>query len=223
VRGKLLRPLRVFAIGAAAAITAAGLLALLQSRAPQAAAQEEEYALFYRFEVPPAIPGLSVVQEQQPVFPGVSAPEGKSKRTLNGTLQGAIGGMPISDASYSYASGASDRAGGGTFSMATRAGPVKNGRILMTSDGKQTTLLFLGIYLGRRLSFSLVGDNGLFGGTGVVMSGLAETDFQSHEQYVAAIRQAITMLPAADQQQIVAQADQNPRLVREYQQHPPTP
>jgi hypothetical protein len=31
------------------------------------------------------------------------------------------------------------------------------------------------------------------------------------------------MLPAADQQQIVAQADQNPRLVREYQQHPPTP
>ena len=192
--------------------------------ASRVAAQEEEYPLFFRFEVPPAIPGLTVVRDQpMPDIPVIPQASGTTKRTLNGTLRGTLGGLPIIEAAYTYTTGASDKAGSGAFSLSTKAGAVQNGRVLMTTDGKQTTLLFLGNYLGTHLSFSLVGDSTQFGGTNVVMTGLAETDFPSHERYEAAIREATAALPAADQQRILAQADQNPRLVRDYQQHPPTP
>ena len=188
------------------------------------AAQEEEYALFFRFEVPPAIPGLTIIQDQPTLdLPIVQESKGTTKRTMNGTLRGTLGGLPIIEAAYTYTTGASDKAGSGAFSLSTKAGAVETGRILMTSDGKKTTLLFLGTYLGTHLSFSLVGDAPQFGGTDVVMSGLAETDFSSHERYAAAIRAAVATLPSPAQQEIMAQADQNPRLVRDYQQHPPAP
>ena len=188
------------------------------------AAQEEEYALFFRFEVPPAIPGLTIIQDQPTLdLPIVQESKGTTKRTMNGTLRGTLGGLAIVQAAYTYITGVGNHAGSGTFTLSTKAGAVDNGRILMTSEGQKTTLLFLGTYLGTHLSFSLVGDSAQFGGNNVVMTGLAETDFSSHERYAAAIREAIATLPGPVQQELLAQADQNPRLVRDYQQHPPAP
>ena len=188
------------------------------------AAQEEEYALFFRFEVPPAIPGLTIIQDQPTLdLPIVQESKGTTKRTMNGTLRGTLGGLAIVQAAYTYITGVGNHAGSGTFTLSTKAGAVDNGRILMTSEGQKTTLLFLGTYLGTHLSFSLVGDSAQFGGNNVVMTGLAETNFSSHERYAAAIREAIATLPGPVQQELLAQADQNPRLVRDYQQHPPAP
>jgi len=132
-------------------------------------------------------------------------------------LRGTLGGIPLTEGRYTYANGASTRAGGGTFTITTKAGGVKDGHILMTSDGKHTTLLFFGLYLGARVSFSIAGAGDQIGGTGVNATGLAETNFRSHEQYVTAIREATTALPPAARDQLVGQADQNPRLVRDYQ------
>ena len=188
------------------------------------AAQEEEYALFFRFEVPPAIPGLTIIQDQPTLdLPIVQESKGTTKRTMNGTLRGTLGGLAIVQAAYTYITGVGNHTGSGTFILSTKAGAVDNGRILMTSEGQKTTLLFLGTYLGTHLSFSLVGDSAQFGGNNVVMTGLAETNFSSHERYAAAIREAIATLPGPVQQELLAQADQNPRLVRDYQQHPPAP
>ncbi len=186
---------------AGAVVAAAWLLATLL---PQASGQPE-YALYYRFDVPLTLLGLAVSDDG-------------TKRTYNGTLLGTLGGIPVIDARYTYAKGASARAGGGTFSMTTRAGSVRDGQILMTSDGAQTTLLFLGTYLGTRLSFSIVGPGEQIGGSGVTADGLAETTFPSHEHYIAAVQEATAALPQATRAQIIAQAGQNPRLVREYQQ-----
>ena len=188
------------------------------------AAQEEEYALFFRFEVPPAIPGLTIIQDQPTLdLPIVQESKGTTKRTMNGTLRGTLGGLAIVQAAYTYITGVGNHTGSGTFTLSTKAGAVDNGRILMTSEGQKTTLLFLGTYLGTHLSFSLVGDSAQFGGNNVVMTGLAETNYSSHERYAAAIREAIATLPGPVQQELLAQADQNPRLVRDYQQHPPAP
>lgn len=189
---------------AAVAVVGAGILAVAPVRLDRASGQPE-YTLYYSFEVPLSIPGIALSDDG-------------TKQTYNGTLRGTLGGIPVTEAKYTYASGASKRAGGGMFAITTKAGSVKDGQILMTSDGKQTTLLFFGIYLGARLSFSLTGSGEQIGGTGVRVSGLAETNFRSHEQYAAAIRDAIAALPPAARDQLVGQADQNPRLVREYQQ-----
>ena len=156
-----------------------------------------------------------------PSIGGIALSEDGTKRTFNGSLRGTFGGIQVTDAKYSYANGASPRAGGGTFSMSTKGGSFKDGQILMTSDGKQTMLLFFGIYLGAHVSFSITGPLDQIGGTGVVVTGLAETNFRSHEQYVAAVRDAIATLPQAARDQIVSQADQNVRMVRDYQQRTP--
>ena len=187
-----------------AAIIAAGVLVAAPHGLDRASAQPE-YALYYSFDVPLSILGLALSGDG-------------TKRTYNGTLRGTLGGVLITEARYTYANGASERAGGGTFTMTTKAGAVRDGQILMTSDGKQTTLLFFGTYLGTRLSFSLTGGGEQIGGTGITNSGLAETTFPSHEHYIQAIREAATPLPQAARDQLLAQADQNPRLVREYQQ-----
>ena len=216
MRGKMLRWLLALAMTAVV-----GNAVAVASRV---GAQEEEYPLFFRFEVPPAIPGLTIIQDQPTLdLPIVQESKGTTKRTMNGTLRGTLGGLAIVQAAYTYITGVGNHTGSGTFTLSTKAGAVETGRILMTSDGKKTTLLFLGTYLGTHLSFSLVGDAPQFGGTDVVMSGLAETDFSSHERYAAAIRAAVATLPSPAQQEIMAQADQNPRLVRDYQQHPPAP
>jgi hypothetical protein len=189
------------------AATAGGLLIVAPAWLDRAAGQSE-YTLYYRFEVPLAIGGIAVS-------------DNGTKKTFNGTLRGALGGIQIAEARYSYANGASPRAGGGAFSMTTKGGSFKDGQILMTSDGRQTTLLFFGLYLGTHVSFSITGPDDQIGGSGVTATGLAETNFRSHEQYVAAVRDAAAALPPAERDQIVSQADQNARMVREYQQRVP--
>src|SRR5262249_37499744 len=176
-------------------------------RSDRALGQSDEYMLYYSLDVPPLNTGITLTDEGE-------------KRSYNGTLRGVLGGLPVTESKYSYTAGSSAKAGGGTFSMTTKAGPVKDGRLLMTSDGKQTTLLFLGQYLGASLSFSLTGATRQMGGGATNASGLAETNFRSHEQYVTAVRTAAAALPPAEREQIVAQADQNLRLVRDYQHRP---
>jgi hypothetical protein len=191
----------------AIAATAVGLLTIAPVW-PDRAAGQPEYALYYSFDVPLSIAGITLSDEG-------------TKKTFNGSLRGTFGGVQVTDAKYSYANGASLRAGGGTFSMSTNAGSFKDGQILMTTDGKQTTLLFFGMYLGARVSFVIVGPGDQVGGTGVTARGLAETNFRSHEHYVAAVRDATATLAPAARDQVVTQADQNIRLVREYQQRAP--
>ncbi len=185
------------------------VLAFGSARSDRAAGQSDEYALYYTFDTPPSIPAITLTDDG-------------AKHSYSGTLRGVLGGLSIAEAKYTYSTGASLKAGGGTFSMTTRAGPVKDGQVLMTSDGKQTTLLFVGRYLGASLSFSLIGPGAQLGGGATSASGLAETSFRSHEQYVTAVRTAAAALPPAEREQIVAQADQNLRLVRDYQQRPPS-
>jgi hypothetical protein len=188
----------------AIALMGAGIVIVAPVQPDRAAAQPE-YTLYYSFEVPLSIQGIALSEDS-------------TKRTFNGALRGTLGGISITDAKYTYANGASTHAGGGTFSMITKAAPFKDGHILMTNDGKQTTLLFLGIYLGARVSFSLTSADEQIGGSGVTATGLAETNFRSHEEYVAAIRNATAALAPATREQLVGQAEQNPRLVREYRQ-----
>jgi hypothetical protein len=168
------------------------------------APDEDGYRLYYRLDVPPALIGLALSDQG-------------SKNTYSGILRGTLGGVVITDAHYIYSNGASKFAGGGTFTMTTMAGPVQQGRILMTGDGKTTTLVFFGIYLGARVSFSIVGPDEQLGGSAVTATGLADTTFRSHEEYMAAVRQAAGLSDAV-RSQVVAQADQNPRLVREYRE-----
>lgn len=194
---------RVLAALFGATVLAAGLPA-----ADRALGQSEEYPLYFSFDIPLAMQGTTLTDEGQ-------------KNSYNGTLRGTIGGLPVTDAKYTYATGAIVKAGGGTFSLTTPAGTVKDGRILMTSDGKQTTLLFVGQYLGASLSFSLNAGSGQLGGGGAAASGLAETNFRSHEQYVTAVRNAAGALSPSDREQMVARADQNLRLVRDYQLRSP--
>jgi hypothetical protein len=184
----------------------AGWLLVVFASPPQASGQEE-YVLYYRFDVPSAIVGL-----------GLS--DSGTKLTYNGSLRGTLGGIPVTDAKYTYANGASTRAGGGTFSMTTKAGPVRDGRILMTNEGKQTALLFIGTYLGAHLSFTLVGAGEQVGGSGVTADGLADTGFPSHDRYITAVQEATAALPKATREQVAAQAELNLKLVREYQQRP---
>ncbi len=191
----------------AAAMIGAVVLAVGSARSDRASGQSDEYSLYYSFEIPPATPAITLTDDG-------------AKHSYNGTLRGVLGGLSVADAKYTYGTGASAKAGGGTFSMTTKAGPVKDGQILMTSDGKQTTLLFVGRYLGANVSFSLSGPVVQLGGGATSAFGLAETNFRSHEQYVAAVRNGAAALPAAEREQIVAQADQNLRLVRDYQQRP---
>lgn len=192
-----------------AAVIGAMVLAVGSPGSDRAWGQSDEYPLYFRFDVPLSTPGITLTDDGQ-------------KNSYNGTLRGTLGGLPVTEAKYTYTTGASVKAGGGTFSMTTKAGPVKDGRVLMTSDGKQTTLLFVGQYLGASLSFSLTAASAQPGGGATTAAGLAETNFRTHEQYVAAIRNAVAALPPADREQIAAQADQNLRLVRDYQQRSPS-
>jgi hypothetical protein len=192
----------------AAALIGAVVLAVGSARSDLALGQSDEYTLYYSLDVPPVITGIALTDEGE-------------KRSYNGTLRGTLGGLPVAESKYSFTTGASPKAGGGTFSMATKAGSVKDGRVLMTSDGKQTMLLFVGQYLGASLSFSLTGASTQLGGGATNASGLAETNFRSHEEYVTAVRNAAAALAPAEREQVVAQADQNLRLVRDYQHRSP--
>lgn len=180
-----------------------GLGAVLLRSAPAASALPS-YLLYYSFEVPLALPGLTLTDN------GV-------QKSYTGTLRGSLGGLPLRSASYTYATGASASVGGGTFSLATAAGEIRNGNILMTTDGTHTTLLFFGVYLGTHIEFRITGDGPQIGGIGVTATGLARTGFASHDQYMSAVQAAVATLPPDARAQILSQADTNPALVRAYQ------
>lgn len=168
------------------------------------------YPLYHSFQIPLALPAITFQDE--------------GARTLyTGTLRGTLGGLPLLSASFTYGPGPSKAAGGGTFSLATAAGEVRNGQILMTVNGERTTLLFFGVYLGTRLEFTLSSDRPQIGGSGVAATGLARTGFGSHEAYMAAVRRSADALPPSTRDEILAQADTNLRLVSGYEQKPPSP
>ena len=168
------------------------------------------YPLYYSFQIPLALPGITLQEDG-------------SRTIYTGTLRGTLGGLPIRSASFTYGPRASASVGGGTFTLATAVGDVQGGQILMTSDGERTTLLFFGIYLGSRLEFALASDRQQIGGSGVTATGLARTGFATHDAYMAAVRKVGEALPPSTRDEILAQADQNLRLVGEYQQKPPSP
>lgn len=166
------------------------------------------YYLYYRFEVPLVLPGISLSEEG-------------TRETYSGTLRGSLGGLPVREARFTYWTGANRTVGGGTFSLATSAGQTHDGRILMSTSETQTTFLFFATYLGTHLEFRLTSESPLLGGTGVVEQGLAETGFGSHAEYLAAVRRAVASLPADVRESIITQADSNLRLVAEYQSTSP--
>ncbi len=178
-------------------------------RAPQAQAQPS-YPLYYSFQIPLALPGISIQ-------------EGGSRTTYTGTLRGTLGGLPIRSATFTYGPGASAAVGGGTFRLTTAAGEVRDGLILMTSDGGRTNLLFTGIYLGSHLEFTLTSEDPQIGGVGVAAAGLARTEFATHEAYMTAVRKSVDALSPSARDEILAQADTNLRLVSEYEQTPSPP
>lgn len=163
------------------------------------------YYLYYSFEVPPVMPGLSLSEEG-------------TRQTYTGTLRGSLGGLPLRSATFTYWTGASRAVGGGTFSLSTAAGETREGTILMSTVGEQTTLLFFATYLGTHLEFTLTSAGPLLGGIGVVRQGLALTGFGSHDEYLAAVRRAVSSLPPDIRDSVVAQADTNRALVAAYQQ-----
>ena len=191
--------------------TGIGLGSALATLAPAfLGAALPSYPLYHSFQIPLALPAITFQDE--------------GTRTLyTGTLRGTLGGLPLLSASFTYGAGASKVAGGGTFSLATAAGEIRNGQILMTVDGERTTLLFFGIYLGTRLEFTLTSDRPQIGGSGVAATGLARTGFGSHEAYMAAVRRAADSLPPSTRDEILAEADTNLRLVSGYEQKPPSP
>jgi hypothetical protein len=184
-------------------------VAVLGPLVPSAFAALPSYPLYYSFDIPHVMPGY------------VLGSDGTQTTTYTGTLRGTLGGISLRSASFAYGNGSSQAAGGGTFTLATDVGEVRDGHILMTTDGKRTTLLFFGVYLGTRLEFSLTSDSPQIGGTGVVATGLARTGFASHDEYMAAVQKGAAALPPASRDQTVAQADTNPRLVSGYQQKLP--
>lgn len=166
------------------------------------------YLLYYSFNVPKALAGLTLSTEDE-------------RHKFSGTLTGTIGGLPVTSASYEYGTGASAWMGGGTFTLATPADAVQGGNILMTADEKVTTLLFFGTYLGAHLAFSIRSPQEQIGGPGVTATGLAETGLLTHEQYMDAIRRATGASTPAERDKLLQGAEQNPRLVKDYQQKHP--
>jgi hypothetical protein len=181
-------------------------VAVLPASLPGVAAQPS-YLLYYSFEIPLATPSLALSDD------GV-------QKLYTGTLAGTLGGLALTAATLQYGPGLSKVIGGGTFSLATAAGTVQDGHILMSVDGTRTTLLFFGMYLGTRLEFSFTSDREQIGGIGVVATGVARTGFSSHDEYRAAVEKAVASLAPGVRAQIVDAADSNVRLVSDFQQRP---
>lgn len=168
------------------------------------------YPLYYAIDIPPVLTGYEL-------------DERKDKHLVyTSLLRGALGGLPI-EGSVTLRPGASASAGGGEFSLKTAAGVVKGGLILMTSDGRQMTLLFTGSYLGERLQFRMAGPAKDFGTATVASKGLADTTFIAHSEYLAAVTHAVANLTAALQAQTITAADGNLRLITTYQSAPSVP
>jgi len=169
------------------------------------------YPLYYVLEIPPVLTGYEMNENQE------------KHLIYTSLLRGTLGGLAIDAASVTVRPGASAGAGGGEFSLKTAAGAVKNGLILMTTDGRQTTLLFLGTYLGARLQFRIAGPTKDFGGSTMAAKGLADTSLAGHYEYLAAVTQAVANLTPVARAQAITQADGNLKLVAAYQGTAGTP
>ncbi len=184
----------------------AGLAGAPASVPAALAAAPAPYQLYYSFELPRALEGL-VMDEN-----------GNTRKSYSGIFRGVLGGLPLREGTYTFAGGAVASAGGGACTLATAAGAMRRGEILMTTDGKQTTLVCVGAYLGTHIEFTITADGVPIGGAGVTASGLALTGFHSHDEYMTAVRAAAASLPPDTRSQVIAQADANPRLVSAYEQ-----
>ena len=189
-------------------VLAAAVLCLIAAGGAGAA---PVYPLYYAFEIPPVLTGfeLSASYERRAIYTGL--------------LRGTLGGLPVEKSAFTYRPGASAGAGGGEFSLQTAAGAVEHGLILMTTDGRQITLLFLGTYLGARLQFHIVGLAKDFGTTAITSRGLADTSFASHADYLTAVTQGAAALAPAARAEAIAHANANPRLVSAYQRETGAP
>ncbi|MHB8732042.1 MAG: hypothetical protein ACYDAB_09650 [bacterium] len=188
---------------------AAGVLCLVLALgfigSPRAVGAAPLYPLYYSLEIPPVLTGYEMDEQ-------------KNKHLLyTSLLRGTLGGLAVESASVTLHPGASAGAGGGEFSLKTAAGAVKNGLILLTTDRRQTTLLFSGLYLGARLDFRMMAPTENFGNATIATKGLAETSFVAHSEYVAAVTLAVAGLGPAARAQAITAADGNPRLVTAYQ------
>jgi hypothetical protein len=176
-----------------------------------AQASDPTYPLYYALDMPPVLTGfeLNQVQEKHILY--------------SGTLRGSLGGLPVEKAAITLRPGASPGAGGGDFSLQTPAGEIKNGLVLMTTDKKQTSLLFSGVYLGARVAFRVSGPATDVASTAYSGKGLADSTFADHTTYLAAVSQGVAKLPAAARAQTLADADRNLSLVSTYRQETGTP
>jgi hypothetical protein len=169
------------------------------------------YPLYYVMEMPPVLTGFEMDETQE-------------KHTLyTGVLRGTLGGLPVQKATLILRPGASAGAGGGEFSLQTVAGAVKNGLVLMTTDKKQTSLWFSGIYLGARLAFRVAGPANNIAGATYAGKGLADTSFADHGNYLAAVTQGVASLTPVARAEAVAAADRNLGLVTGYREETGTP
>ncbi|HLW47312.1 MAG TPA: hypothetical protein VKW09_06035 [bacterium] len=196
-------------LGTAAVLCLGAALALPFLRGAVQAAPS--YPLYYAFEIPPVLTGyeLDDRQERHLVYTAV--------------LRGTLGGLPVQRAAMTLRPGASAAVGGGDFSLQTAAGAVKNGLILMTTDKRQASLWFSGTYLGARLAFHVVGPVADFGAATLAASGLADTTFADHSNYLAAVTEAVAGLAPAARAEALTEADRNVGLVTTYRQQTGTP
>lgn len=169
------------------------------------------YQLYYVLDIPPLLTGYELDQNQD------------KHLIYTSLLRGTLGGLPLDSATLTLHPGASAGAGGGQFSLRTAAGPVKDGLILMTTDRTQTTLLFIGTYLGARLQFKMVAPTATFGTGTISTKGLADTSFVADSEYVAAVTLGVAGLAPAPRAQAITGAESNLRLVSGYQQSTGTP
>lgn len=188
--------------------TAAALTFALAAPAVRAAAL---YPLYYVLEIPPLLTGYEIDQDQN------------KRLVYTSLLRGTLGGLPVESATLTLHPGASAGAGGGQFSLRTAAGPVKDGLILLTTDPKLTTLVFLGTYLGARLQFKMVAPTATFGNGTISTKGLADTSFVADSEYVAAVTLGVAGLAPAPRAQAITAAESNLRLVSAFQQSAGSP
>lgn len=195
------RPLtwRRTAAAAALCITAALILA------PRGVDAAISYLLYYAIEIPPVLTGYEMDDQQN------------RRVVYTSVLRGTLGGLAVDSGTLALHPGASAAAGGGQFTLRTAAGSVKDGLILLTTDRKQTTLVFLGTYLGARLQFKMMGPTENFGTATISGKGLADTSFVAHSEYVAAITLGVAGLAPAARAQAITAAESNLRLVTAYQ------
>jgi hypothetical protein len=200
-------------------------LAAIASLAPLAAgparAQSEAqsgYLLYYAVQIPPLLKGYSSTDctGDQAQIPGALC-QSQEHAIYTGELNGTLGGLPIQRATLTFRPGASSDAGGGEFALQTAAGAIEKGIFLMTTDGRQTTLVFFGTYLGARIQFHLSGAAKDFPLGTLDAKGVAQTNFSGHTDYIAAVTKGVANLPQAAKAQVIGQANGNPVLVSAYQ------